>query len=209
MAGPGLSLGKSCEPCRTAGCGPGGVGHGGTGPAEFRRAAAAAAGRRTVDPGGAGRSGAPEPAGGQRPGARRQPHRAQGHRRVAGRCAGPGRSGPGVVRRGGPGQGPGEDVLAARNGSAPGTGWNVTRPVRGCPYRGLLPFGESDADVFYGRERLAAELAAKLAARAAGGGLVVVTGASGRGSPRCCGPGCCQSWPGASSYRDRTGGPVS
>jgi WD40 repeat protein/class 3 adenylate cyclase len=53
--------------------------------------------------------------------------------------------------------------------------------MRGCPYRGLLPFGESDAAVFYGRERLAAELAAKLAARAAGGGLVVVTGASGSG----------------------------
>jgi hypothetical protein len=48
---------------------------------------------------------------------------------------------------------------------------------RPCPYRGLLPFSESDADVFYGRERLAA----KLAARAAGGGLVVVTGASGSG----------------------------
>jgi WD40 repeat protein len=45
----------------------------------------------------------------------------------------------------------------------------------------LLPFRESDAGVFYGRERLAAELAAKLAARAACGGLVVVTGASGAG----------------------------
>ena len=57
----------------------------------------------------------------------------------------------------------------------------VARWARGCPYRGLLPFGESDAEVFYGRERLAAELAAKLAARAASGGLVVVTGASGAG----------------------------
>ena len=79
------------------------------------------------------------------------------------------------------GRGPAEDVLAARNGSMPGIGQKVTRPVRSCPYRGLLPFGESDADVFYGRERLAAELAAKLAARAADGGLVVVTGASGSG----------------------------
>jgi WD40 repeat protein/class 3 adenylate cyclase len=50
-----------------------------------------------------------------------------------------------------------------------------------CPYRGLLPFRESDAEVFYGRERLAAELAARLAVRAASGGLVVVTGASGAG----------------------------
>jgi hypothetical protein len=47
--------------------------------------------------------------------------------------------------------------------------------------RGLLPFGESDAAVFYGRERLTAELAVKLAARVSRGGLVVVTGASGAG----------------------------
>ena len=53
--------------------------------------------------------------------------------------------------------------------------------MRGCPYRGLLPFGESDAEVFYGRERLAAALAVKLAARVSSGGLVVVTGASGAG----------------------------
>jgi hypothetical protein len=57
----------------------------------------------------------------------------------------------------------------------------VTRWVNRNPYRGLLPFGETDADVFYGRERLAAELAVKLAARATSGGLLVVTGASGAG----------------------------
>ena len=79
------------------------------------------------------------------------------------------------------GRGPAEDVLAAREGRTPGTGHRVARWARGCPYRGLLPFGESDAEVFYGRERLAAELAVKLAARAASGGLVVVTGASGSG----------------------------
>jgi WD40 repeat protein/class 3 adenylate cyclase len=54
-------------------------------------------------------------------------------------------------------------------------------PAAGNPYRGLLAFGEADAGAFYGRERLAAELAAKLAARAASGGMVVVTGASGAG----------------------------
>jgi transcriptional regulator with XRE-family HTH domain len=75
------------------------------------------------------------------------------------------------------GRGPAEDVLAARDGETPGVGQRGARGMRGCPYRGLLPFGESDADVFYGRERLAAELAA----RAADGGLVVVTGASGAG----------------------------
>jgi transcriptional regulator with XRE-family HTH domain len=79
------------------------------------------------------------------------------------------------------GRGPAEDVLAARDGLTPGAGHKVTRWARTCPYRGLLPFGESDANVFYGRERLAAELAAKLAARVTGGGLVVVTGASGSG----------------------------
>jgi len=73
------------------------------------------------------------------------------------------------------------DALAAGDGSAPGTGRRGTLWARGCPYRGLLPFGESDADVFYGRERLAAELAVKLAARISRGGMVVVTGASGSG----------------------------
>jgi WD40 repeat protein/transcriptional regulator with XRE-family HTH domain len=75
------------------------------------------------------------------------------------------------------GRSPAEDVLAAREGSTP----RVARWMRGCPYRGLLPFSESDAEVFYGRERLAAELAAKLADKASNGGLVVVTGASGSG----------------------------
>jgi transcriptional regulator with XRE-family HTH domain len=79
------------------------------------------------------------------------------------------------------GRGPAGDVLAARDGRTPGPGEAAVRRTRGCPYRGLLPFGESDAEVFYGRERLAAELAAKLAARAGRGGLVVVTGASGSG----------------------------
>jgi WD40 repeat protein len=53
----------------------------------------------------------------------------------------------------------------------------AARWVRGCPYRGLLPFNETDAEVFYGRERLAVQLAARVAR----GGLVVVTGASGAG----------------------------
>jgi WD40 repeat protein/transcriptional regulator with XRE-family HTH domain len=79
------------------------------------------------------------------------------------------------------GRGPAGDVLAAREGRAPGTGHQVALGAPVCPYRGLLPFGESDAEVFYGRERLSAELAARLAARASRGGLVVVTGASGAG----------------------------
>ena len=79
------------------------------------------------------------------------------------------------------GRGPAGDVLAAREGRTPGADHRVAQRAPACPYRGLLPFGESDAEVFYGRERLAAELAAKLAARASRGELVVVTGASGAG----------------------------
>ncbi len=79
------------------------------------------------------------------------------------------------------GRGPAGDVLAAREGRTPGADHRAAQRPPACPYRGLLPFRESDAEVFYGRERLSAELAAKLAARAASGGLVVVTGASGAG----------------------------
>ena len=79
------------------------------------------------------------------------------------------------------GRGPAGDVLAAREGRTPGADHRAAQRPSACPYRGLLPFGESDAEVFYGRERLSAELAAKLAARASRGGLVVVTGASGAG----------------------------
>jgi WD40 repeat protein len=46
-----------------------------------------------------------------------------------------------------------------------------------CPYRGLLLFDETEAEVFCGRERLAVQLAVRLTR----GGLVVVTGASGAG----------------------------
>ncbi len=53
--------------------------------------------------------------------------------------------------------------------------------VHGCPYRGLLPFEETDIDVFYGRERLTAELTVQRRPAGSGGGLVVVTGASGAG----------------------------
>ena len=53
--------------------------------------------------------------------------------------------------------------------------------MHGCPYRGLLPFGEDDEEVFYGRERLTTELAVTLARQMTRGGVVVVTGASGAG----------------------------
>lgn len=55
------------------------------------------------------------------------------------------------------------------------------RWVHGCPYRGLLPFGQGDAEIFYGRERLTAQLAAAAVQRQTDGGLIVVAGASGAG----------------------------
>jgi WD40 repeat protein/class 3 adenylate cyclase len=46
-----------------------------------------------------------------------------------------------------------------------------------CPYKGLAPFGEDDAEWFYGRERLVGELAARTVAT----GLLAVVGPSGSG----------------------------
>ncbi len=57
------------------------------------------------------------------------------------------------------------------------------RPLwdRDCPYRGLMPFDEAHAEVFYGREQLTAALLAAVAAQLSLGGIVLVTGASGAG----------------------------
>jgi len=77
-----------------------------------------------------------------------------------------------LVRRAGervPGAGPADGDRAA------------SRWLRGCPYRGLLPFEEGDAEVFYGRERLTAQLTARIAGLRSRGGMVIVTGASGAG----------------------------
>jgi WD40 repeat protein len=71
--------------------------------------------------------------------------------------------------------------ITATTDAGDAAGSQGPRWTGGCPYRGLLPFGETDADIFYGRERMTAELAVKVAAQAARGGLVVVTGASGAG----------------------------
>ena len=57
----------------------------------------------------------------------------------------------------------------------------VLTGAKQCPYRGLMPFSEADAEVFYGREQLTAALAGTLATRLEHGGPVVVTGASGAG----------------------------
>ncbi len=66
-------------------------------------------------------------------------------------------------------------VIGRRTGGwlpAPAPRW-----AGGCPYRGLLPYDRAYEAVFYGRERLTAELAGMLAET----GMVMVTGASGVG----------------------------
>ncbi|MEV4359914.1 AAA family ATPase [Nonomuraea sp. NPDC049625] len=50
-----------------------------------------------------------------------------------------------------------------------------------CPYLGLAPFGQSQAEVFYGREKLTAQLVDALADRLDKPGILVVSGASGAG----------------------------
>ena len=62
-----------------------------------------------------------------------------------------------------------------------GESGSAHRWIHGSPYRGLLPFDEAHAEVFYGRERLTAELVGKLAERLSSSGLIMVTGASGAG----------------------------
>jgi hypothetical protein len=57
----------------------------------------------------------------------------------------------------------------------------VPRWADGSPYRGLLPFTESEAEVFYGRERLTADLAGMISRQLGEAGLVIVTGVSGAG----------------------------
>jgi transcriptional regulator with XRE-family HTH domain len=83
------------------------------------------------------------------------------------------------------GRAPAADVLVALRGEAglvseglvPGGG-----PVwPGCPYLGLVPFGERDAPVFYGRGELAGQLVQRLAGRLNRQGILLVTGESGAG----------------------------
>ncbi|WP_141723284.1 nSTAND1 domain-containing NTPase [Micromonospora matsumotoense] len=68
-----------------------------------------------------------------------------------------------------------------RGEATPNVGGGPTAVWEGCPYRGLLPFEQDHAAVFYGRERLTAELVTILATRLTGLGILVVTGASGAG----------------------------
>ncbi|MGH3720007.1 MAG: ATP-binding protein [Pseudonocardiaceae bacterium] len=50
-----------------------------------------------------------------------------------------------------------------------------------CPYPGLAAFGPDQAQWFFGRERVTAELVSRLTERLEGTGPLVVTGPSGAG----------------------------
>jgi WD40 repeat protein/class 3 adenylate cyclase len=70
------------------------------------------------------------------------------------------------------------NVIGLKLGRLYGDGGIVVDPRYGdCPYKGLAPFEEADAALFFGRERLVGELAA----RTVGAGLLAVVGASGSG----------------------------
>ena len=82
------------------------------------------------------------------------------------------------------GRAPAAEVLAAVRGEASAA--SEVQPAEslvwsGCPYLGLVPFGERDARVFYGRGELVAQLVQRLAGRLDGAGMLVVAGESGAG----------------------------
>jgi WD40 repeat protein/transcriptional regulator with XRE-family HTH domain len=80
------------------------------------------------------------------------------------------------------GRAPAGEVLAALRGEAV----RPAGPVLGLawpggPYLGLVPFGERDARLFYGRDELADHLVRRLAERLDGAGILVMAGESGSG----------------------------
>jgi len=82
------------------------------------------------------------------------------------------------------GRAPAAEVLAAVRGEAspaPDAQPAESLVWSGCPYLGLVPFGERDARVFYGRGELVAQLVQRLAGRLDGPGMLVVAGESGAG----------------------------
>ena len=79
-----------------------------------------------------------------------------------------------------------EALAAAR-----GVGAQRLGAVTSSPYRGLSAFQEQDAGLFFGREAATSQVLERMSRLVTGGGLLVVSGVSGRGSRRCCGRGCC------------------
>ena len=69
---------------------------------------------------------------------------------------------------------------------------NGAPEVVACPFKGLASFDVDDAEFFFGRERLVAEMVARLGGRAADGRS---SGRRAAASPRRCAPGCCPRSP--------------
>ena len=69
------------------------------------------------------------------------------------------------------------------------------------PFRGLAPFDSAQAEYFFGRERLVAELVARLV----GSTLMAVVGPSGSGESWWFAPGSCRPWR-TGSFRARRAG---
>jgi WD40 repeat protein len=77
-----------------------------------------------------------------------------------------------------------EQVAAIQRWTRPDGASGVAAGPRwadGSPWRGLVPYGQADAEVFCGRELVTAELVSTLSHRLPRAGLLVVTGASGAG----------------------------
>lgn len=75
-------------------------------------------------------------------------------------------------------------LVFARNAaarSADEAAVDTARWAQVSPYRGLSSFGQEEAEVFYGRERLTTQLVESLAGRLDRAGVLVVSGASGAG----------------------------
>jgi transcriptional regulator with XRE-family HTH domain len=82
------------------------------------------------------------------------------------------------------GRTPAAEVLAALRGETtapggPGPGRDPVWP--GCPYLGLVPFGERDERLFYGRGELVDQLVRWMAERLGRPGILLVAGESGAG----------------------------
>ena len=90
----------------------------------------------------------------------------------------PGRAGARLFVAAARGRIPAAEVLAAARGEA---GPAPAGRRAGCPYLGLVPFGERDAPVFYGRGELADRLVRRLAGRLDEAGILLVAGESGAG----------------------------
>jgi hypothetical protein len=71
-----------------------------------------------------------------------------------------------------------------------------------CPYPGLAAFGPDQAQWFFGRERVTAEVVSRLTERLEGTGPLVVVAPPARGSPHYCARVSCRPWA-RDEFRDR------